>query len=88
MFVKLTCLKILIKIRQTYLLHYRENDTTKDSHIFDKNNNEFEKLSIDTKFKHPGNHEFHKLKQNLAKPWTESISISLNFLHYSIQKYL
>ena len=51
--------------KDKYIFKYRENDTTKDSNILD---NEFEKLSIDPKFKYYQNHEFHKLKQNLTKP--------------------
>ena len=38
-----------------------------------KNDNEFEKLSIDLKFKYCQNHEFCKLKQNLTKTTTFSI---------------
>ena len=59
--------------RDKYIFKYSENDTTKSSNIFDKNYNEFEKLSIDPKFKYYQNHEFHKLKQNLTKPRTFSI---------------
>ena len=56
--------------KDKYIFKYRENDTTKDSNILD---NEFEKLSIDPKFKSYQNLEFHKLKQNLTKPRTFSI---------------
>ena len=35
-----------------FIFNYSENDTTKDSNILDKNDNEFEKLSIDPKFKY------------------------------------
>ena len=34
-----------------YIFNYSENDTSKDNSILDKNNNEFENLSIDPKFK-------------------------------------
>ena len=54
--------------KDKYIFQYNENDTSKDSNILDKNDNEVEKLSIDPKFKYYQNHEFHKLKQNLTKP--------------------
>ena len=56
-----------------YIFKYSGNDTTKDSNILYKNDNEFEKLSIDPKFKYYQNHEFHKLKQNLKKLRTFTI---------------
>ena len=58
--------------KDKYIFKCSENDTTKDSNILDKNDNEFEKLSIDPKIMYYQNHEFHKLKQNLTKPGTFS----------------
>ena len=59
--------------KDKYIFKHSKNDTTKDINTLDKNDNEFEKLSIDPKFKYYQNHEFHKLKQNLTKPRTFSI---------------
>ena len=59
--------------KNKYVFKHSKNDTTKDINILDKNDNEFEKLSIGPKFKYYQNHEFHKLKQNLTKPRTVSI---------------
>ena len=59
--------------KDKYIFKHSKNDTTKDINILDKNDNEFEKLSIGPKFKYYQNHEFHKLKQNLTKPRTVSI---------------
>ena len=44
------------------IFKYNENNTSKDNHILYRNDNEFEKLSIEPKFKYYRIHEFHKLK--------------------------
>ena len=59
--------------KDKYIFKCSENDTTTDSNILDKNDNEFERLSIDPTIMYYQNHEFHKLKQNLTKPGTFSI---------------
>ena len=59
--------------KDKYIFKCSENNTTTDSNILDKNDSEFEKLSIDPKIMYYQNHEFHKLKQNLTKPRTFSI---------------
>ena len=43
---------------------YNENDNAKsfDTNILNNNDNELEKLSVEPKFKHYQNHEFHKSK--------------------------
>ena len=55
-----------------YIFKHSENGTNKDSNILYKND-EFEKLSIDPKFKYKQNHDFQKLKQNLTKSRAFSI---------------
>ena len=64
-FVKLTCPLMLNKIRTNVPSKIYENDTTKERNILDKNDNKFEKLLIDPKFKYYQNHEFHKLKKKI-----------------------
>ena len=75
--------------KDKYIFKHSKNDTTKDINILDKNDNEFEKLSIGPKFKYYQNHKFHKLKQNLTKPRTVSIFhtniISLNANHENLE---
>ena len=55
-----------------YIFKHSENGTNKDSNILYKND-EFEKRSIDPKFKYKQNHDFQKLKQNLTKSRAFSI---------------
>ena len=74
--------------KSNYIFKHSKNDTTKDINILDKNDNEFEKLSIGPKFKYYQNHEFHKLKPSLTKPSTVSIFhniSSLNINHENLE---
>ena len=74
--------------KDKYIFKHSKNDTTKDINILDKNDNEFEKLSIGPKFKYYQNHEFHKLKPSLTKPSTVSIFhniSSLNINHENLE---
>ena len=61
-----------------FIFNYSENDTTKDSNILDKNDNEFEKLSIDPKFKYFIN--YSKRKSNKTQGYKYNTS-SINANH-------
>ena len=52
--VNYTCLQILKKIKVNVSFSYNENDNAKgfDTNILNNNDNEFEKLSVEPKFKH------------------------------------
>ena len=57
------------------MLSYNKNDHTKgfDTNILNNNDNEFEKLLTELKFKYYQNHGFHKTKQDFTKSNTLSI---------------